>query len=51
MFYFVTAEKYGDKHLQQIFYPGERHEMHCWMEVMSEYGWVVTMRVMNRNQK
>lgn len=51
MFYFVRAEKYGGRHLEQIYYPGEEHQMHCWMEVLAEYGWVVTMRVMNRNQK
>lgn len=51
MFYFVKADKYGDRHLQQIFYPGEAHQMHAWMEVMAEYGWTVTMKCMNRNQK
>lgn len=51
MFYFITADKYGGRHMQQIFYRGEEHQMHCWMDVMSEYGWVVTQRVMNGNQK
>lgn len=51
MFYFITADKYGERHMEQIFYQNEKPQMHCWMEVMSEYGWTVTMKAMNRNQK
>lgn len=50
MFYFVVAEK-NKRYLQQIFHLDEKHEMHCWMEVLAEYGWTVKMKCMNRNQK
>ena len=51
MFYFVTAHKVGRKDLQEIFYPGQEHEMHCWMDTLADYGFTVTMKEMKRNQK
>lgn len=51
MFYFVTAHKACKRDLQEIFYPGEEHEMHAWLEALAGKGYTVTMKEMNGNQK